>query len=109
MAGVGEVERAAGYAGLLELVLVARGEGEGDGSRHVDAAIFECAVDEDGYGNEAASGGLFEVADPLVDTNGANDLLGFGDLVHLGAGEWPGQEGAGEKGYGESLPHIVHY
>lgn len=59
---------------------------EGHRTGGIDAGILELAVDEEGDGDESAGGGLGEVAGPLVDTNGADDLLGLGDLVHLGEG-----------------------
>src|SRR6202020_2623255 len=91
---VGEVEHSFVEAGVLELVDVAAEEGEGDGAGDVDPGILELAVDEDGDGNESAGGGLGEVAGPLVDADGADDLLRLGDLVHLCEGR-EGREGSG--------------
>jgi hypothetical protein len=67
----------------LEDVKVSGEESEGDGPGDIDAGVFELAVDVEGDGNEAAGGGFGEVAGPLVDADGADDLLGLGDLVHL--------------------------
>jgi len=87
VAGVGEIEGAFIDAGCLEDIDVAGKQREGDGARDVDACVLELAVDEDGDGDETAGGGLGEVAGPLVDADGANDLFGLGDLVHLRSGD----------------------
>src|SRR5207248_718973 len=50
--------------------------------------------DIDGDGDEAAGGGLGEVSGPLVYADGADDLLGLRNLVHLGRGNRSG-EGCG--------------
>jgi hypothetical protein len=49
----------------------------------VNAGVFELALDEEGDGDETAGGGLGEVSGPLVDTDGADDLVGLGDFVGL--------------------------
>ncbi len=87
MAGVGEVESGFVDACGLEDVDVAGEESEGDGAGDVDACVFEFAFDVEGYGNEAAGGGFGEVSGPLVDADGADDLFGLGDLVHLRGGK----------------------
>jgi len=83
---VGEVEGAFVDAGGLENVEVSGKEGEGNGTGDVDAGIFELAFDVEGDGDETAGCGFGEVSGPLVDADGANDLLGLGNLVHLGRG-----------------------
>ena len=81
--GVGEVESAFVDAGALEDVEVSGEESEGDGASDVDAGVFKLAFDVEGDGDETAGGGFGKVSGPLVYADGANDLLGLGDLVHL--------------------------
>jgi hypothetical protein len=96
--GVFEVEGANGLAGALDGVDVAGLEGEGNGLCEVDAGVFEVAVDEEGDGDEAGSGGLGELPCPLVDADGAGDFLGRFDFVSLGAegGAEGGEQECGE-------------
>jgi hypothetical protein len=95
--GVGQIEKTLVDPGVLELVDVAAEKGEGDGTGDVDSGVFELAFDVEGDGNEAAGGGFGEVARPLVDADGADDLLGFGDLVHLGPGGGACQKHGGKE------------
>ena len=101
---VGEIEVAFVGACGLELVDVSAEEGEGDGAGDVDAGVFELAVDEEGDGDEAASGGFGEVAGPLVDADCADDLLRLRDLVHLG----PGGAGEDQCGKGDAMESVSH-
>jgi hypothetical protein len=94
---VGKVEKSFVDSGVLKLVDVAAEQGEGDGTGNVDASVFELAFDEEGDGDEAAGGGFGEVAGPLVDADGADDLLGLGDLVHLGPCGGARQKQGGEE------------
>ena len=94
---VGKVEKSFVDSGVLELVDVAAEKGEGDGTGDVNTGIFELAFDVEGDGDEAAGGGFGEVAGPFVDAYGADDLLGLGDLVHLGPGGWACQKQGGEE------------
>ena len=98
--GVGEVEGAFVDAGGLEDVEVSGEQGEGDGAGDVDAGVLELAFDVDGDGDEAAGGGFGEVSGPLVDADGADDLLGLGDLVHLRDGHRGGEGCGAEDGRG---------
>jgi hypothetical protein len=91
---VGEVEGSFVDAGVLEDVEVSGEEGEGDGAGDVDAGVYELAFDVERDGDEAAGGGLGEVSGPLVYADGADDLLGLRDLVHLRGGD------RGGEGYG---------
>src|SRR5260370_41710139 len=100
MLRVGEVEGCFVDAGGLKDVDVSGEQGEGDGGGDVDAGILELAFDVEGDGDEAAGGGLGEVSGPLVDADGADDLLGLGDLVHLRGGDRCG-EGCGAEDYAE--------
>ena len=86
MFGVSEVECTFVDACGLQNVNISAEKGEGHRTGGIDAGILELAVDEQGDGDEPARGGLGEVAGPLVDTDGADDLLGLSDLVHLGEG-----------------------
>jgi len=52
-----EVEGSNRLAGALEEVEGSGLEGEGDGLGEVDAGVFEMAVDEERYGEEAGAGG----------------------------------------------------
>jgi hypothetical protein len=83
---VGKVEVAFVDACGLEFVDISAEQGKGYGAGDVDAGVLKLAVDKEGDGDEAAGGGLGEVAGPLVDTDCADDLLGLRDLVHLGPG-----------------------
>jgi len=83
MLGVGEVEGSFVYARVLEDVDVSGEQSEGNGASGVNAGVFELAFDVEGDGDETAGVGLGEVAGPLVDADGANDLLGLRDLMHL--------------------------
>ena len=94
---VGQVEESFVDSGVLELVDVTAEKGEGDGSGDIDASVFELAFDVEGDGDEAAGGGFGEVAGPLVDADGADDLLGFSYLVHLGPGGGARQKQGGEE------------
>ena len=93
---VGEVEGSLVDAGGLQDVEVSGEEGEGDGAGDVDAGIFELAFDVQGDRDETAGGGFGEVSGPLVDADGADDLLGLRDLVHLREGD-RGGEGCGTE------------
>ena len=97
MPGIGEVECAFVDAGGLEDVDVSGEQSEGDGAGDVDAGVLDPAFDIEGDGDETAGGGLGEVSGPLVDANGADDLIGFGDLVHLRDGDRGGQGCGGEE------------
>jgi hypothetical protein len=105
MSCVGEFECGLGDPGFLEFVDVSVEEGEGNGTGGVDAGVFEFALDEERDGDETAGGGLGEVAGPLVDADGADDLFGLGDLVHLGPGGEPGEEDYAE---GDALEDVSH-
>lgn len=94
---VGEVEISLVDTGVLKLVDIAAEKGEGDRTGDVDSGVFELALDEEGDGDEAAGGGFGEVAGPLVDAYGADDLFGLGDLMHLGPGVWAGEKQGGEE------------
>jgi len=100
---VGEVESSFIDAGRLKNVDVAGEQGEGDGPGDVDACVFEVSFDVEGDGDEAACGRLGEISGPLIDADGADDLLRLGDLVHLGRGR-EGGEGCDAEDYakGES-------
>jgi len=91
---VGKVESSLVDAGGLQDIDIAREQSEGDGTGDVDAGVFELAFDVEGDGDEAAGGGFGEVSGPLVDADGADDLLGLRDLVHLRGGD-RGGEGCG--------------
>jgi hypothetical protein len=97
MAREGEVEVAFVDACGLEFVDVAAEQGEGYGAADVDAGIFEFAVDVERDGDETAGSGFGEVAGPLVDADGADDLLGLGDLVHLSPGGGAGENQSGKE------------
>ncbi len=97
---VGEVEGSFVDAGVLEDVEVSGEQGERDGTGDVDAGVLELAFDKEGDGNEAAGGWLGEISGPLVDADGADDLLGLRDLVHLGKRNRCGQ-GCGAEDYAE--------
>ena len=84
MAREGEVERAQCNAGLVKLVDIAGGEGEGDGPRKIYGGVFQLAVDEERDGDEAAGGWLRHISGPLVDADRAHDLIRCGDFVGLG-------------------------
>jgi hypothetical protein len=100
---VGEVEGSLVDAGVLKDVKVSGEQGEGDGAGDVDRGVLELAFDKERDGNEAAGGGLGEVSGPLVDADGADDLLGLRDLVHLGRGNGGGQGcGADDRAEKES-------
>ena len=88
---VGEVEKSLVDSCGLEFVDVSAEQSEGDWAGDVDACVFEFAFDKEGDGDEAAGGGFGEVAGPFVDADGADDLLGLGDLVHLGPCGGPGE------------------
>lgn len=98
---VGEVECALVDARGLQDVDISAEQGERDRSSDVDAGIFELAFDIKRDRDETAGGGFGEVAGPLVDADGANDLLGLRDLVHLRNrdrdGADRGDEGCGAK------------
>ena len=68
-----EVEGSNRLAGALEEVEGSGLEGEGDGLGEIDAGVFEMAVDEERYGEEAGGGGMSEVTGPLVHGYGAGD------------------------------------
>jgi hypothetical protein len=97
MAGEGKVEVAFVDACGLEFVDVPAEKGKGYGTGDVDAGVFELAVDEEGDRDETAGGGLGEVACPLIDADGADDLLGLSDLVHLSPGEGAGKNQSGKE------------
>jgi hypothetical protein len=86
VAGVFEIERANALAGALDGVDVTGLENEGDGLGEVDAGIFKATVDEERDGNQAGSGGLGEFTGPLVDADGAGNLVWRFDFVGLGSG-----------------------
>ena len=93
----GEVEIAFVDACGLEFVDVPAEQGEGYGAGDVDAGVFDLAVDEERDGDETAGSGLGEVAGPLVYADGANHLLGLGDLVHLSPGGGAGENQGGKE------------
>jgi peptide/nickel transport system ATP-binding protein len=105
MAREGEVEIAFVDTGALQLVDVSAEQGEGYGAGDVDAGVFELAVDEERDGDETAGGGLGEVPGPLVDANGADNLLGLGDLVHLSPGGGAGENQGGKE---EAMGGVSH-
>jgi hypothetical protein len=80
---VDKVESAFIYASVLNDVEIPRQEGKRYWTSDVDSGILEFAFNEEGDGYEAARGGLGKVARPLVHANGAHNLLGLSDLVHL--------------------------
>jgi len=81
---VGEVEKSLVDSSVLEFVDVSAEQSERDGTGDINSCVFKLAFDEERDRDEAAGGGFGEVAGPLVDADGADDLLGLGDLVHLG-------------------------
>jgi peptide/nickel transport system ATP-binding protein len=83
MPGIGEVEGSFVDPRGLQDIDVSGEQSEGNGTSSVNAGILELAFDVEGDGDETAGGGLGEVAGPLVDADGANNLLGLRDLVHL--------------------------
>jgi hypothetical protein len=93
---VGEVEGAFIDACGLEDIEVSGEQGEGDGTGDVDAGVLELAFDVQGDWDEAAGGGLGKVSGPLVDADGADNLVGLGDLMHLRNGD-RGGEGCGTE------------
>jgi hypothetical protein len=105
MLRVGEVEGSLVDAGGLQDIDIAREQGEGDGTGDVDSGVFELAFDVEGDGDEAAGGGLGEVSCPLVDADGADDLLGLRDLVHLREGGRGGEGCGGEDCAEEESSH----
>src|SRR5260370_34659489 len=100
MLRVGEVEGCFVDAGGLKDVDVSGEQGEGNGAGDVDGGVLELAFDIEGDGDEAAGGGLGEVSGPLVDADGADDLLGLRNLVHLGEGD-RGRQDCGAEDYAE--------
>ena len=103
--GVGEIERGLVDACALQDVDVAAEEREGNRAGGVDAGVFEFAFDVDGDGDEAAGGGFGEIAGPLVDADGADDLLGLGDLVRLRGGNRGCEGGTGDEDAMEGASH----
>jgi len=95
--GVSEVECAFVDACGLQNVNISAEKGEGHRTGGIDAGILELAVYEERDGDESARGGLGEVTGPLVHTDGADDLLGLGDLVHLGEGSGSRKRCEGEE------------
>jgi hypothetical protein len=93
----GEVEIAFVDACGLEFIDVSAEQGERYGAGDVDAGVFDLAVDEERDGDETAGSGLGEVAGPLVYADGANHLLGLGDLVHLSPGGGAGENQGGKE------------
>jgi peptide/nickel transport system ATP-binding protein len=93
----GEVEIAFVDACGLELVDVSAEQGKGYGAGNVDAGVFDLAVDEERDRDETAGSGLGEVAGPLVNAYGADDLLWLGDLVHLRPGGGAGENQGGKE------------
>jgi peptide/nickel transport system ATP-binding protein len=83
MLGVGEVEGSFVDARVLQDVDVSGEQREGHGASGVDAGILELAFDVEGDGDKTAGVRLGEVAGPLIDADGADDLLGLRDPVHL--------------------------
>jgi hypothetical protein len=97
---IGEVESGFIDTCGLQDIDVSGEQSKGDGASNVDTRVLKLAFDEDSDRNEAAGGGLGEVSGPLVDTYGADDLLGLGDLVHLREGG-PTRQGRGTENRAE--------
>jgi len=94
---VGEVEKSLVDSSVLEFVDVSAEQSERDGTGDINSCVFKLAFDEERDRDEAAGGGFGEVAGPLVDADGADDLLGFSYLVHLGPGGGARQKQGGEE------------
>jgi hypothetical protein len=80
---INEIESAFVYACVLKDVKVSGEEGEWDRTGDIDASVLIFTFYEKGDGNEAARCGFGEVAGPLIHADGADNLFGLRDLVHL--------------------------
>ena len=93
-------------SGGLQDIKVSGEQREWNRASRIDARVLELAFDVKRDGDEAAGCRLGEVACPLIDADGADDLFGLGDLMHLGPGNGTAKEQCGEEK--EAMGSVSH-